>query len=1151
MYRRQWKAPFGAPRRLLSDGGAEFEGPFQEGLHLDGTADERSAARAPWQNGLVERHQQTWKQMFHRVIGEVEPQSRDEIEEVCEQINVAKNSLVNRDGHSPMQRVYGVQVRVPGLLYSGEAHEGINSGIVQGDDAFVKANRIRQEARRAFIEADDEDRLRRALEHRTRPDRGPHPPGAKVLVWRPRGSIRGLNVHCWRGPGTVIGNTDGSRYWVAFGSKILRCAPEQLRRLNPEDEAAVKLMPPELEAYTRQISKRGVATYHDISGQAKPPREPTAGEDYWEWHDSRVRRVHVVPRRTLYVPSADREDDQPPIAIDHLQDTRVTTIQHPDRVASKWTDNWRVVGAADCAQVEHAWLGHTDFWVQEDTRAEEQPAKRSRVVQFEHSAEEYQTPEVSADVDVGTDTELPGLSEDGDAMRGVTGETEAVSVDLPQGQADSEEQQTPVEYGPIRTTPLTQAMRRDLNALDHGRPPSVNPIGREALVTEVQAGEWLDKGLRWKIDWEKRVVIRHHRWRKLRFWPTKTECPVPVSWLTGVRYTLKRDEARPDVFITDTEEAATGLQQSEGHWWSGYTVLEFEPPITVDSPDAEIFEVNEVTLNETTKYERDLWDGKLAEINKLLKYEAVSIVAPSAAKDIRRDRQSSQRILPSRFVITKKPSDTTPGEFKVKARWCIRGYLDPDLLQVEKQSPTLTSEAFSLVLQVSASRGWHFTIADVEGAFLQGDKLVRPEGQLYVEPPPGGAPGIPDGALLKVEKAVYGLCDAPRQWHGKVQRTMLELGLKMSALDPCLYYHHKNGQLHGLLTIHVDDLITTGDAVFEEEILSRLKQKFPFKHWKQDEGEFLGRYVKRQPDGSIIVSQEEYCQKLKTIEVSRERRRERDRPLTDRERSQLRGVAGGLNWLATATRPDLAAMTASVQQSIAHGCVADLAEANKAVAEARDFSKTSIHIRPIDLQQLQLLVTADASWTTEGDLRSQGAYMICATTGEMQQGAQTMVSPLRWKSQKQERAVGSTLAAELLTVSKGVSEARWMRHFFLEALFPEYSLDTAEEFGPKIPIVAVTDNKPLYDHIRTDQGICQDKRLAIEVLLLRRDVKRHGVELRWVDTAQMLVDCMTKKSVKPTLMRHVLREGLYSIREESEWLELKKKARTRRTVRTQ
>ena len=264
---------------------------------------------------------------------------------------------------------------------------------------------------------------------------------------------------------------------------------------------------------------------------------------------------------------------------------------------------------------------------------------------------------------------------------------------------------------------------------------------------------------------------------------------------------------------------------------------------------------------------------------------------------------------------------------------------------------------------------------------------------------------------------------APRQWHGKVQRTMQELGLTMSSLDPCLYYYHRDGQLHGLLTIHVNDLITTGNSRFEQEILGPLRQRFPFKHWKQDEGEFLGRYVRRQDDGSIVVSQEEYCKKLKTIEVSRERKRDRDQPLTEKERSQLRGVAGGLNWLSTATRPDLAAMTASVQQSIAHRVVADIAEANKAVAEARDFSHTCIRVRPIDLEHLQLLVTADASWTTEGDLRSQGAYMICATTGEMQRGAHTAVSPLRWKSQKQERAVGSTLAAELLTISKGAMDA--------------------------------------------------------------------------------------------------------------------------------
>ena len=57
-YRRFWKGPFGSPLRVHTDGGSEFEGKFQEGLMLDGTSDERSAAFAPWQNSwrIMEEH---------------------------------------------------------------------------------------------------------------------------------------------------------------------------------------------------------------------------------------------------------------------------------------------------------------------------------------------------------------------------------------------------------------------------------------------------------------------------------------------------------------------------------------------------------------------------------------------------------------------------------------------------------------------------------------------------------------------------------------------------------------------------------------------------------------------------------------------------------------------------------------------------------------------------------------------------------------------------------------------------------------------------------------------------------------------------------------------------------------------------------------
>ncbi len=77
--------------------------------------------------------------------------------------------------------------------------------------------------------------------------RGPCFPGCTVYVWRLGGKRHGGDLtYYWKGPGRVIGNTDMNRYWVSLGSKVLECAPKQLRRLSPEDEAAVKLVPDEL-----------------------------------------------------------------------------------------------------------------------------------------------------------------------------------------------------------------------------------------------------------------------------------------------------------------------------------------------------------------------------------------------------------------------------------------------------------------------------------------------------------------------------------------------------------------------------------------------------------------------------------------------------------------------------------------------------------------------------------------------------------------------------------------------------------------------------------------------------------------------------------------------------------------------------------------
>ena len=1123
-------------------------GPFQEGLFLDGTADERSAAYSPWQNSLIERHGQTWKNMFYKVCKSVVPSEVDEIEEVFEQVNVAKNTMVHKSGYSPNQRVFGKDPRLPGFLYGGgeDSNVVVNSGFLAGDPSYVKSMEIRHAARKAFIEHDHEDRVRRAIEHRTRPERGPFVPGCKVYVWRP-GNLKpsGDRSYYWKGPGTVIGNSDSSKYWVSFGSKVLKCSPEQLRRLTASDEAAVRLVPKELTEWRQITSKRGVATFHDISKDPHPVEmfQDAEDDDYWEVNGLRMRRVHVKKRKLLYVPTA---EDNPPFDLELLGNQRKTVITRVADIDLTIFDDWRRDGEG--VEREQEWNGYTDFSVRRTASMMDEDEEGNARWVRPRLQDEMTDSEAIEPSTVGLDTdEVLGQQSTPDSAGINLLEDEDRGVDAVSGHQEGQGQQSVLgaqhatgesSYGPVRTTPLTVALRNDPGFLDAGRPyPSRPATTSETLQAELAGGRWLKSKYRdWKIDWEKEVLIKKHDWRRTKYAPQRNERPIPLEWLSGRRQTLMRE--MEDSFKAITDEDFRKCQHSEseklGYWWSGYTIFDFMNPLDIETEE-DAAEVNEVTLEEANKKQPDEWEGKKTEMEKLLKYQAARVVLPTEAAVVRR---SSCRILPSRFVITRKPDEKNPGGYITKARWCIRGYLDPDVNQLKTQAPTLSQEAFALILQLSASNGWDLNIGDVEGAFLQGDKLHRENGDLYVELPPGGAPGIPHGSLLKVEKAIYGLIDAPREWYDKLRKSLESIGFQKSKLDSCLYYAWEGQQLIGSLAVHVDDLIVTGNTSFHRHYVDVLRKMFPFKHWKTNAGDFLGRYIVKKDDGSITVSQEEYCEKLKTIELSRERRRQKDSPLVEKEKSQLRGVAGALNWLTGASRPDLASLTASVQQSIANGSVADIAKANHAVAEARDHRRTTITIHPIPLHSLKLLVTADASWGTEPDLKSQGAHMVCATTSDVEEGHACIVSPLKWKSQKQERAVSSTLAAELLTVSKGVAEATWMREFFLEAQDEKFELEGGNK--NKISIVAVTDNKPLYDHINGDHGICQDKRLAIEVLILRRDVHQFGVKLRWVDTKQMLVDCMTKTSVKPTLMRHVLKTGRYAIMEEQEMLDAKR-----------
>ena len=74
------------------------------------------------------------------------------------------------------------------------------------------------------------------------------------------------------------------------------------------------------------------------------------------------------------------------------------------------------------------------------------------------------------------------------------------------------------------------------------------------------------------------------------------------------------------------------------------------------------------------------------------------------------------RAMDTRWARTWKPDDSKPSGRRAKARLIIKGFTDPDLLDIESHSPTLTWKGFMTVLQSVCSHGHKLQFGDVQQA---------------------------------------------------------------------------------------------------------------------------------------------------------------------------------------------------------------------------------------------------------------------------------------------------------------------------------------------------------------------------------------------------------------------------------------------------
>lgn len=210
------------------------------------------------------------------------------------------------------------------------------------------------------------------------------------------------------------------------------------------------------------------------------------------------------------------------------------------------------------------------------------------------------------------------------------------------------------------------------------------------------------------------------------------------------------------------------------------------------------------------------------------------------------------------------------------------------------------------------------------------------------------------------------------------------------------------------------------------------------------------------------------------------------------------------------------------------------------VRRAKQYKTLTWKILPIPFDQLRLCVHTDAAFANAKKQGTQAGYLVGVTTDELQEGKPAPWSPYVWKSYRLRRVVGSTFAGESQVLSDGLGHAEWIACHLAEVKHGNFSLATHKTYLHEFKLQAIVDCKSIYDHLQNyaSPASVGDKRVAIDLIIIKEALQRVGGVIRWSPTWLQLADALTKESVEAMdLLRAAMTTNMYHLNDESKMME--------------
>ena len=513
----------------------------------------------------------------------------------------------------------------------------------------------------------------------------------------------------------------------------------------------------------------------------------------------------------------------------------------------------------------------------------------------------------------------------------------------------------------------------------------------------------------------------------------------------------------------------------------------------------------------------------LVELEALVRMEVFKFIPPG---DVGRLIRLRTNIISSQMLLKQKFDSNNIFE-KNKGRLVANGkkQIFDEAFCARAASPTINNSIVFAGIAIAAKKeGVDIQVIDVDNAYLNAD-LASPEFMyigkevadvLIKHHPEYAIFRLNDGRLLvELQKALYGLRTAGRDWYNLISEVLQRDGYTRCDIDKCLFIHGDGTQIF----LYVDDLLVIGSPNRIESLKKTLINEFKsIKIKKGPSLSYLGMSLEKKTNGDIHVHQRGYIENLaKEYECNEvtskypastnllHREGEDPQPCSINEYLSL---AMKIMFVVVRSRPDALFATTILAARCQKPTTTDYDRLLKIVQYLHSTNNQALIFKRDGKIKLRMYV--DASFQTHRDTKGHSGFILFADEGS---------AGVLFKSKKQQCVSDSSTEAELISLHEGVKQLIWMAKVFdILGVKDQYPIDVYEDSQSAIMISS--------DEVVNFKG--RSKFIDRKYFSVYEHVQNGKIKLLYVGTESMIADFFTKVIVgkKFESLRYSIMGGL-------------------------